>query len=264
MRYSISNIGWDKEKDNEMYVFLKENNIDGIEIAPTRIFNNAYDNLELSHQYAIMLKNKYNLAVSSMQSIWYGITQNIFEGKKERAFLENYTKKAILFAASMNIENLVFGCPKNRNIPDGKSTQECFEVAAEFFRKLGDFAWENGTNLSIEPNPVIYNTNFLNYTKDACEFVRSINSKGLKVNIDMGTVIYNKENPHLVKTYKNEINHIHISTPGLEYIKDCQEYKTLRKVLNKIDYDKYISVEMKNQGDFEKTKQAVLFMKEAF
>ena len=35
MKYSISNIAWEKEYDGEMYSFLKENDVDGIEIAPT-------------------------------------------------------------------------------------------------------------------------------------------------------------------------------------------------------------------------------------
>lgn len=263
MKYSISNIAWSREADSEMYAFLKSEGIQGIEIAPTRIFENPYDNLELAHEYAWMLKNKYGLTVSSMQSIWYGIKESIFGSDEDRAFLIDYTKKAILFAESMGIKNLVFGCPRNRNMPEGDK-EKYMEIAKDFFKQLGDFAAEHNTVLAVEPNPVIYNTNFLNCTKDACEFVKAVDSPGLKVNIDMGTMIYNKENPHLVKTYKNVVNHIHISAPNLAFIGPCTEYKTLKKVLSKIEYDGFISVEMGNQGDVEKVKQAVMFLKEAF
>ena len=163
----------------------------------------------------------------------------------------------------MGIKNLVFGSPRNRNMPEG-DREEQMKTAKAFFKELGDFAAEHDTVLAIEPNPVIYNTNFLNFTKDACEFVKEVDSEGLKVNVDMGTVIYNKENPHLVKTYKTVINHIHISVPHLEYIGSCKEYTTLKKVLSKIEYDGYLSIEMKNQNDIEKVKQAVLYLKEAF
>ncbi len=263
MKYSISNIAWDARHDGEMYNFLKDRGFEGIEIAPTRLFANPYDNLETAHQYMHMLKNKYGLQVSSMQSIWYGVQQSIFGSDRDRAYLIDYTKKAILFARAMGIKNLVFGSPRNRNMPDGDK-KAYREIAKAFFKELGDFAEENGTTLSLEPNPVIYNTNFLNHTKETCEFVKEIDSPGLKVNIDMGTMIYNKENPHLVKTYKTVINHIHISAPHLEYIGPCKEYETLKKVLGKIEYDGYISIEMKNQGDIEKVKQAVLYLKEAF
>ena len=187
MKYSISNIAWSKEYDNEMYAFLKQQGIDGLEIAPTRIFDKPYDNLELAHEYAWMLKNKYGLTVSSMQSIWYGVKESIFGTDENRAYLLDYTKKAILFAESMGIRNLVFGCPRNRNMPQGDEKQ-FMEIAAGFFKELGDFAYQHNTVLAMEPNPVIYNTNFLNYTKDACEFVKSVDSPGFKVNIDMGTI----------------------------------------------------------------------------
>ena len=263
MKYSISNIAWSKEYDNEMYAFLKQQGIEGLEIAPTRIFDKPYDNLELAHEYAWMLKNKYGLTVSSMQSIWYGVKESIFGTDEDRAYLLDYTKKAILFAESMGIRNLVFGCPRNRNMPQGDEKQ-FMEIAVGFFKELGDFAYQHNTVLAMEPNPVIYNTNFLNYTKDACEFVKSVDSPGFKVNIDMGTMIYNKENPHLVKTYKNWVNHIHISAPNLAVIAPCTEYKTLKKVLSKIEYDGFISVEMGNCNDIEKVKQAVMYLKEAF
>ena len=263
MKYSISNIAWGAENDKEMYVFLKEQGMDGIEIAPTRLFVNPYDNLELAHEYAWMLKNKYGLEVSSMQSIWYGVKESIFGSEEDRKHLVEYTKKAILFAESMGIKNLVFGCPRNRNMPEGDEKQH-METAKAFFKELGDFALEHNTVLALEPNPVIYNTNFMNYTKDACEFVKQVGSEGLKVNIDMGTMIYNKENPHLVKTYKNLVNHIHISAPNLAVISQCAEYKTLKKVLSKIEYEGYLSVEMGNCNDIEKVKQAVFFLKEVF
>ncbi len=263
MKYAISNIAWSAENDNEIYAFLKKESIDGIEIAPTRIFTNPYEKLETARQYAFMLKNKYGLDICSMQSIWYGIDKNIFATEEDRKFLLNYTKKAILFAESMFIPNIVFGCPKNRNLPE-EGKDRCMEIAVNFFKELGDFALEHNTVLAIEPNPVIYNTNFLNTTKETCEFVKKVGSEGLKVNIDMGTMIYNKENPHLVKTYKTVINHIHISAPNLEYITSCTEYKTLKKVLDKIDYQGYLSIEMKNQGDIKNVKQAILYLKEAF
>ena len=62
-----------------------------------------------------------------------------------------------------------------------------------------------------------------------------------------GTILYNKENPHLIKTYKNTVNHIHLSVPNLEYVQKIKEHATLKKVLDKIDYDGYLSIEMKNQ-----------------
>lgn len=259
MKYSISNIAWDKSHDFAMYTFLQQNGIDGVEIAPTRLFDNPYENPERAQLYATMLKNRFGLEISSMQSIWYGMQGSIFD-KEEAKVLSDYTKKAMDFAAAAGIKNLVFGCPKNRNMPQGKTEDDVLG----FFYELGEYAKAKGTVLALEANPVIYNTNFLNYTKDTCEFCRKIGSDGVKVNIDFGTILYNKENPHLIKTYKNTVNHIHLSVPNLEYVEKIKEHSTLKKVLGKIDYDGYLSIEMKNQNDIRKVQQSVLYLKENF
>ena len=259
MKLSISNIAWGKDDDFAMYTFLQQNGIDGIEIAPSRLFTNPYENLEQAQLYATMLKNRFNLEISSMQSIWFGKSGNIFN-EDERKELFDYTKKAIDFANACGIKNLVFGCPKNRNMPQDKSEDDVLG----FFYDLGEYAKSKNTVLALEANPVCYNTNFMNYTKDACEYCKKIGSDGVKVNFDFGTILYNKENPHVIKTYKNLINHIHLSMPQLAYVEKIKEHTTLKKVLDKIDYDGYLSIEMGNQNDIAKVQKSVLYLKENF
>ena len=259
MKFSISNIAWDKSDDFAMYSFLQKNGIDGIEIAPSRLFENPYENLEQAQLYAQMLKNRFGLEISSMQSIWFGKTENIFDSKQAE-YLLDYTKKAMDFANAMGIKNMVFGCPKNRNMPLGSTEDD----VVGFFRRLGEYAQMRNTVLALEANPVIYNTNFLNYTKDTFEFCKKIDSPGVKVNVDFGTILYNNENPYLIKTYKNLVNHIHLSVPHLEYVEKHKQHETLKKVLDKIDYDGYLSIEMKNQNDINKVQKAVLYLKENF
>ncbi|MEG0092419.1 MAG: TIM barrel protein, partial [Oscillospiraceae bacterium] len=142
----------------------------------------------------------------------------------------------------------------------GKSPQE----AVNFFKELGEYALCHNTVLALEANPAIYNTNFLNTTAEACEFCKEIGSEGVKINIDFGTILHNKENPHIIKTYKNLVNHIHLSVPNLEYVEKTPEHATLKKVLDKIDYENYLSIEMKKQNDIEKVKIAILYLKENF
>lgn len=115
MNLSVSNIAWSLEYDNEMYNFLRDEGFNGLEIAPTRIFGeNPYDNIRDATEFSSNLRNKYGLKVSSIQSIWYGITCSIFGTNAEREFLIKYTKKAINFAETIGCKNIVFGCPKNR------------------------------------------------------------------------------------------------------------------------------------------------------
>ena len=81
MNLIISNIAWAPEHDEEMYLFLSQNGFDGLEVAPSRIFPDfPYDHAREMKAYASRLKDAYGLAIRSMQSIWFGRTENIFDG----------------------------------------------------------------------------------------------------------------------------------------------------------------------------------------
>lgn len=261
MKISISNIAWSKEFDEEMYNFLNSQNLCGLEIAPTRIFEqNPYEKINEAREFALSMKDKYGLTISSMQSIWYGRNEMIFNSKEEREILINYTKRSIDFANSLECNNLVFGSPRNRVI----NSENDRKIALDFFYELGEYAKEKDTILSIEPNPVLYNTNFINYTSEAFELVRNVNSEGLKVNVDLGTIIYNKEDFNSIFKNMDLINHIHISEPNLVPIQKRELHNHLAKILKDNNYEKFVSIEMGNCNDIEKVKYLVEYVKGVF
>lgn len=263
MKLSISNISWSKEHDEEMYEYLKSIKINGIEIAPTRIFeNNPYDKLIELDKYNKYVKEKYYLEISSIQSIWFGKSENIFKSIEDRKELINYTRKSIDFASKIKCNNLVFGCPKNRNI--NNESDDVDKISIEFFSELGEYAIEKGTVLSIEPNPRIYGTNFINSTQEAFDIVKKINSKGILVNLDLGTIINNEEDLEIITKNINLINHIHISEPYLEKIKRRDIHVKLAEILKDNLYNKYVSVEMKNLNSIDEVKETLLYIKSIF
>lgn len=260
MKLSVSNIGWNQSNNEEILEYLKEKEFNGIEIAPTILIKeNPYDKIEEAKKLVKEIKEKYGLEISSMQSIWYGKQGNIFNKEEAKLFIE-YTKKAIDFASAINCKNLVFGCPKNRNIPDDKTEDDI----TYFFKELGEYAKERGTVLSIEPNPTIYGTNFINYTKQAFEFVKKIDSQGVKVNIDFGTIIENKEDLNVIFENIDLVNHIHISEPNLVKIKQREEHVELFEFLKNIDYNKYVSIEMKQTDSIKDIKDSIDYVKKVF
>lgn len=261
MKLAISNIAWKAEHDTEMYAFLQEQGIKGLEIAPTRIFpENPYEKIDQAQKWAEELKEKYELVIPSMQSIWFGRNEKIFGESKERDALIQYTKKAMDFAAIVHCKNLVFGCPRNRSYEE--VYQE--EIAVEFFRELGDYAYSKDTVLAMEANPTIYNTNFINETEQAFDLVKKINSPGFLVNIDLGTMIYNAENCNIIEDNIEYINHIHISEPGLALIEKRQMHNELATILEKSHYDRYVSIEMKTQDNLQDVRDRILYIKKVF
>lgn len=241
MKLSASNIAWAKEQDEKVYRMMQSLGFTGLEIAPTRWFpENPYEHVKEAAEYAKMLKKVYGFSISSMQSIWYGRQESIWGTEEERSRLIEYTKRAIDFASAIECGNLVFGCPRNRNMPDGAD----IGLATEFFKEIGDYAIEKGTIIGMEANPPIYNTNFINDTPSAIEFIHKVASKGFKLNLDVGTMIYNEENSGCLKGRVSLINHVHVSEPGLIPIEERDVHSELINILNDERYMGFVSIEM--------------------
>lgn len=260
MKLSISNIAWTAEDDKLMYAFLQTAGFSGLEIAPTRIFpENPYNQLGAAADFSDQLKEDFQLEISSMQSICYGRNEAIFGTASEREAIFDYLKKSVDFAAAMKCSNLVFGSPKNRIIGANQ-----MDGAFDFFGKLGQYAESKGTVMALEPNPDIYGTNFINTTQQAIDFVKEAAVTGLKINLDLGTFIHNKESLNLISDHLPLMNHIHISEPYLEKIEHRELHRELAILLRELEYDRFVSIEMKNLNDIEMVKETVLYLKETF
>ena len=246
MRLSVSNIGWGAEKDEKVYGLMKKYGYSGLEIAPTRIFSEApYDKAAWVRVWKEKLWKEYGFLVPSMQSIWFGRQEKLFGTEEERRFLLDYTKKAVDFAAAAGCKNLVFGCPRNRNLPVGADRDR----GILFFRELGDYALERGTAIGMEANPPLYGTNYINDTRSALELIETVGSKGFLLNLDVGTMIQNEEEVRELEGCVHLINHVHISEPGLGPVKARQLHWDLSWLLKAEGYKGFVSVEMGKTED---------------
>ena len=242
MKLAVSNIAWTPEQDEQVYELLKRYGYTGLEIAPTRIFpDSPYDRWEEAERWAGNLKSAYGFTIPSMQSIWYGRQEKIFGSEEEREVLLGYTRKAVDFAESIGCRNLVLGCPKNRVVPGSVSSEEADWVAVTFFREMGDYAVSKGIVISLEANPEIYGTNFINRTSEALLLIRKADSEGFRLNLDVGT-----------------------SEPGLGPIKERNLHRQLSSLLRSVDYQGSVSIEMGRHEDISEIERAMRYMKRIF
>lgn len=262
MKLSISNIGWNDYENDMVLECMVENGYTGLEIAPTKIVSDdPYNHGEKALSWCNEIKRKYGLNISSMQSIWRGKSENIFASDTERRQLAQYTKRAIDFAALIGCGNLVFGCPNNRRT-SGISNVE--KISVSFFKEIGDYAWENGTCVALEALPPIYNTNYINTTKQAIELIQKVGSKGFLLNLDVGTMIQNNESVDLLQGYVDFINHVHISEPNLVPIKRRKSHEKLYNYLKQSGYDRYVSIEMSAEKGIGEVTRCIKYGREVF
>jgi len=261
MELAISNIAWGKANDEEIYHLMIKYSFSGLEIAPTRIFpQNPYEKLTEAKKWVDEIKSNYGFVVPSMQSIWFGRPEKIFGTEEERQILVDYTKKAIDFASAISCKNLVFGCPRNRNLSEGIDES----LAIEFFKKIGDYAVANGTVIGMEANPPIYNTNYINDTESAFNLIEQVKSDGFKLNLDLGTIIYNDEDISELVGRVHMVNHVHISEPGLKPIEMRTVHGQLRDILINEGYQGYVSIEMGKVDDISLLEAKLEYVRRIF
>ena len=261
MKLAISNIAWSEENDLSVYKLMNKYGYSGLEIAPTRIFPLLpYDNLGEATIWSNNLYDKYEFEVPSMQSIWYGRQEKIFGTVEERQELLDYTKKAIDFAHAIGCKNLVFGCPRNRVLPENGEKN----IAVDFFRELGNYAISRKTVIGMEANPTIYNTNYINDTKSALELIRQVDSEGFRLNLDVGTMIYNNESLSELIGNVKYINHVHISEQNLNQIEERKLHRELKNVLLSESYLGYVSIEMGRVDNLDTIEYALEYVRRYF
>ncbi len=261
MKLSISNIAWPGEQDEAVYALMKQYGFTGLEIAPTRwVAENPYEHIQEAYEEYMRLNRNYGLQISSIQSIWYGRSENIWKSAEDREKLTEYTKKAIDYAAALKCRNLVFGCPRNRNRPENAEESEVLS----FFRDLGTYAEAHNTVLALEANPPIYHTNYINNTEDAITLIERVDSSGFRLNLDMGTMIENGESIDELREKWTYVNHVHVSEPSLVPIQKRSLHRELASALRQNGYSGYVSIEMSSQSSMEQVTEAMAYVAEVF
>ena len=270
MKISVSNIAWNYNSRNKFYKLLKKEKIAGLEIAP-KIFLSNHKNYLNPHK-ELLKKNldeiyQNNLQLVSMQALLYE-SRNcyLFRDQKSLQNFEDIMKKTILLSKILGIQNIVFGSPKNRNIPKNLNIIDAKNIALKTFRKLANYAKKNKVVISIEAVPKLYGTNFLNNNEQVYDFIKKINSPNVKMVLDTGEINVNNDLSKInliVKKMINHVNHIQISQPYLKKINNVSYLSNFSNLLKKYKYNKWISIEMRRtrKSNFKNVKESIRIVK---
>lgn len=267
MRLSISNIAWDKKDDQAVYEIMHTYEVKGLDVAPTRVFDEPFKITKEDGQAFKKEISKYGLQPVGMQSLLFGTTGLQLFGDTSKETIE-HLKKMMDYAEKIGITRLVFGSPKNR-IVSKKSAAEIGIMVEQVFNELGDYATEKNMYFCIEPNPRAYGADFVTTTMEGINLVKKINNPGFKLHMDLGTMIMNKEDIEQVVEEGIEVTeHVHISHPNLDQVIGLEDiHRKLSSALNKVNYKGTVSIEMKNSGtpnNLNKVKESIAFISKIY
>jgi sugar phosphate isomerase/epimerase len=256
MNLAISNIAWEPDENDEILPLLKEYDVTGIEIAPTKRWSEPESaSKEEAENYQKYWKNQ-GLVPIAMQSLLFNRPHLSIFGDRNADTLA-YLKIIIRIAGWMSLKALVFGSPKNRLI--GNDLREVrYGEAIDFFRALGDEAERYNVKFCIEPNPEAYGCDFICTTMEGLEFIRDIAHPAIRLHLDTGTMLLNGEEPKkILEACLPYAAHFHISEPFLQ-IPGSQSFDhvPIAEALREVGYSGWVSLEMKS-GNRESNKEAI-------
>ena len=128
----------------------------------------------------------------------------------------------------------------------GKNNKECHKLMIKFLKKVSLLCKKYKIVFCLEANPKIYQTEYLTETNQALNIIKKVNSRFIRLNLDLGTIISNKENlDFIVKNHLKLVGHVQISSPYLINLSRYKKHiKQLIYCLKKYNYRKIISIEM--------------------
>ncbi len=218
MRLAVSNIAWPAGQNEVAARILRDEQVEGVEIAPTKVWPRPLETTPAEWSTHREFWESRGLLISSLQALLFGRSDLLFFGDSpNRSNTLEYLKKMIELAAALGAGPLVFGSPKNRLI-GALSRTEADSIAVPFFRKLGEHAERFGTIFCIEPNPVQYGCDYIRNAVEGLDLVSRVDHPGFGLHLDTAGMVLAEDD--LASTFEQAAcsghwNHFHISEPHL-------------------------------------------------
>ncbi|MDR8365332.1 sugar phosphate isomerase/epimerase family protein [Pseudomonas sp. JL3] len=246
MRLSISNIAWSVEEDSSIVELLHSYNVNAIDIAPGKYFPEPLSTSDIEIATVRNWWLEQGIEITGMQALLFGTTGlNMFGSPNSQSEMLRHLDAICRIGAGLGAKRLVFGSPKNRD-RSGLSDKEALDAAGAFFYSLGDIAARHGVLVCLEPNPPIYNSNFMTTSAEAAEVVKHTNHQAIKMQLDTGAITLNNEDPTIIiKNFAHLIGHIHISEPNLVPLGDgSTDHDSIRLALDSFLPQTLLTIEM--------------------
>ncbi len=252
MKLSISNIGWPKEENARFLKLIKEWGADGVEVAPSLIWNSPLEATKTQRSVYQKFIADHGLEMPAMHALFFGKPElNILGDSKTQEITRAYLRGLCELAADLGIKYLIYGSPGSRNLK-GLSVEDGFKRAADFFMPAAEFAKQLNVCICVEPLAA-NETDFINTANDGYKLVNMVNSPGLSLHVDAKSILAEGQDYiNILEPVAHEMKHFHINDTELVEINLTKtiRHKEIATALNKVNYQGYVSIEMRKMPDY--------------
>lgn len=247
MKLSVSNIAWDTKEEHDVFELLLTNGVSGIEMAPTKIWPAWQGAIP---DKATQIRQEYQsigFKIPALQAILFDKPDlQVFGSAGSQEGMLNHLDKVASLAKAFGAKILVFGSPKNRDL-GSLSSEQAFLQGIDFFRRAGDVCAKWSVKLCLEPNPSIYNCNFMTHWYEVLEMVNKVSHPSVCVHLDTACIALEGDDViEAIHQCADKITHFHVTEPNLgDFSAPTLEHATFGQALKDVAYNGWLSIEMR-------------------
>ena len=267
MRLAVSNLAFAGSGLDETLSALTSLRVDGIEVAPSIIWPGWAEATDEALREVRDRIRRAGLGCPSLQSLLYGRPElQLFGGEESRSQLRAHLLYVGRMAAGLGASAMVFGSPKNR-LRGELDDADAQALAAGLLRDVGNALSGSAIALTLEPNPREYGADFLTGLAETADFVRRVDSPGVRLQLDTSSIILNQEDPaELLPDVIDLVAHVHVSEPFLGDFSDPSPlHGRIARALRDAGWSGWVSLEMRRPDEgLPAIEHAVGFVRAAY
>lgn len=268
MKHAVSNIALTAYRHEKELVQLGEMGVRGIEVAPSRIWENTWHGLEAGQVSTYRRQiEAAGLEVVGLHSLLFDQPElELFADQDRRDNLLSFFVHLSAVCRDLGGRTLIWGGGRRR----GKvSSDDAVDQAIEFFTVLGDRIDRHGTCFCIEPlGP--NDTDFIRTVAESRDIVKAVDRPSLGIQIDAKALVANEE--MVLETFRavaGDLVHYHANEPGFDRLgaSGTVDHAAAGSYLRDIGYDGYVSIEQKMvdpENPLAAIEKSVSLLKEAY
>jgi len=250
MKLAASNIGLPSFDHGSELIALAKLGLQGIEIAPSRVWKDTWHGLVSSDVTAYRKEiEDAGLDVVGLHSLFYdqpelGLFRDIRTRVQTLDFMEHLSK----LCRDLGGKTLTYGGGRKRGeLP----LEDAFAEAEAFFSELIPRIENHGTVFCFEPLAP-QDSDFINSVYDSMRLVKTLNHPSLRVQLDAKALVTTGElSKNVFTDAAPYLVHVHANEPDLGVLGTSGNinHQTMAHFLNETDYDGYVSIEQKMIGE---------------
>lgn len=178
--------------------------------------------------------------------------------------VKDYVVRAVGRASQLGVDTIVFGSSGAKNVPAGFDHKKAWTQLVNLLNYVDTVVRPLGIVIAIEPLNKS-ESNIINTVKEGCDLAKEADSPNIGLLVDYYHLMVENDDMYSMIPFSDKIFHVHLANPEGRCFPsptDTANYKEFFSLLNKIGYNRRVSVEAYSNNIGQDATVALNYLRE--